>query len=211
LAAFSQKHRTGLVTLVFTDIVESTKLKQTLGDHAGAAIIQQHRALVRELLRQFPESEEIETAGDSFLLVFSKPSDAVTFGLLLVHRQNKLAEGTGHTLRLRLGIHLGEVVIEEPVEVCEVREVGQAAAPDDEGATGVQVLFSGGPGSKSEIRNPKVEVKLTDFGIGQVISDEYLKGVTRAGFTQMMLGSPSRPGVATPSGLSECPVLKGSF
>src|SRR5512137_2505672 len=82
---FRRQHRTGLVTLIFTDIVESTLLKHTLGDRAGAALIQQHRALVRELLRQFPESEEIETAGDSFLLVFSKPSDAVTFGLLLLN------------------------------------------------------------------------------------------------------------------------------
>jgi hypothetical protein len=34
-------------------------------------------------------------------------------------------------------------------------------------------------------------VKLTDFGIGQVISAEYLQGVTQAGFTQTMLGSSS--------------------
>ena len=36
---------------------------------------------------------------------------------------------------------------------------------------------------KSELRNPKLEVKLTDFGIGQVVSEEYLSGVTQAGFT----------------------------
>jgi WD40 repeat protein len=35
----------------------------------------------------------------------------------------------------------------------------------------------------------RVLAKLTDFGIGQVVSEEYLKGVTRAGFTQTMLGS----------------------
>jgi serine/threonine protein kinase len=40
---------------------------------------------------------------------------------------------------------------------------------------------------KSETRNPK----LTDFGIGQVVSEESLKGITRAGFTQTILGSSS--------------------
>jgi len=30
--AFSRRHRAGLVTLLFTDIVGSTKLKETLGD-----------------------------------------------------------------------------------------------------------------------------------------------------------------------------------
>jgi len=45
---------------------------------------------------------------------------------------------------------------------------------------------------KSEIRNPKwPQAKLTDFGIGQVVSEEYLKGVTRAGFTQTILADSS--------------------
>lgn len=108
-----RKHRTSLVTLVFTDIVESTQLKSTLGDQAGAAFIQQHRALVRELLRQVPGGDEIETAGDSFLLVFSKPSAAVTFALLLQHQQRESSKRSGHSVPLRVGIHLGEVVIEE--------------------------------------------------------------------------------------------------
>ena len=36
-----------------------------------------------------------------------------------------------------------------------------------------------------------LSAKLTDFGIGQVVSQEYLSGVTKAGFTQTMLGSSS--------------------
>jgi hypothetical protein len=35
--------------------------------------------LIREILGQFSEGEEIETAGDSFFIVFTKPSDAVKF------------------------------------------------------------------------------------------------------------------------------------
>lgn len=34
-------------------------------------------------------------------------------------------------------------------------------------------------------------MKITDFGIGQVVSEEYLKGITRAGFTQTMAGGSS--------------------
>jgi WD40 repeat protein/tRNA A-37 threonylcarbamoyl transferase component Bud32 len=37
-------------------------------------------------------------------------------------------------------------------------------------------------------RPSEVRVKLTDFGIGQVLSEEYLSGITRAGFTQTILG-----------------------
>jgi serine/threonine protein kinase len=51
---------------------------------------------------------------------------------------------------------------------------------------------------KSELRdaqpstlNSQPLVKLTDFGIGQVVSEEYLKGITRAGFTQTILSDSS--------------------
>jgi len=43
----------------------------------------------------------------------------------------------------------------------------------------------------SHLPSPAPAAKLTDFGIGQVVSAEYLAGLTRAGFTQTMLGSES--------------------
>jgi WD40 repeat protein len=42
-----------------------------------------------------------------------------------------------------------------------------------------------------------VHIKLTDFGIGQVVSEEYFKGITRAGFTQTMAGGSSSSGTGT--------------
>ena len=38
VAAFFRKHRTGLVALVFTDLVDSTALRNQLGDQAGAQL-----------------------------------------------------------------------------------------------------------------------------------------------------------------------------
>src|SRR5713226_9104201 len=84
--AFGRKHRTGLVTLLFTDMVGSTALKQRLGDGAAADLFRSHHDLIRETLRQFAQAEEIETEGDSFLLIFATPSDAVVFALLAQFR-----------------------------------------------------------------------------------------------------------------------------
>jgi len=56
---FRRKHRTGLLTLVFTDIVGSTRLKQGLGDREAATLFQDYRALVRSQRAQFSDSEEI--------------------------------------------------------------------------------------------------------------------------------------------------------
>ncbi|MHB8520030.1 MAG: protein kinase domain-containing protein [Limisphaerales bacterium] len=109
--ALGQKHRTGVFALVFTDMVGSTALKQKLGDRASASLFGRHHQMVRETLAGFPEGEEIETAGDSFLLVFSTPSEAVRFGLLLQARLRKLRQEVQADVADRLGIHLGEVVL----------------------------------------------------------------------------------------------------
>ena len=44
--------------------------------------------------------------------------------------------------------------------------------------------------------NHQPSAKLTDFGIGQVLSEEYRSGITRAGFTQTMMG----PGSSSQTG-----------
>jgi class 3 adenylate cyclase len=54
LQAFGRKHQTGLVTLVFTDLVGSTQLKQRLGDWLGVRRIQEHHGTVRSILAEFP-------------------------------------------------------------------------------------------------------------------------------------------------------------
>lgn len=46
LEEFQRKHRTDLVTLLFTDIVGSSRIKQTLGDSVGVALIQHHETIV---------------------------------------------------------------------------------------------------------------------------------------------------------------------
>jgi WD40 repeat protein len=113
VAAFFQKHRTGLLTIVFTDLVDSTALMQRLGNQAGATFLKRRRQLVREVLASFPQGEEIETAGDSFLLVFPKPSDAVRFALTLQAKSRQSATESSVPIQERVGLHLGELVIAE--------------------------------------------------------------------------------------------------
>jgi serine/threonine-protein kinase len=113
VAAFFQKHRTGLVTLVFTDLADSTALLHQLGDQAGATFLRRRRQILREVLHTLAEAEEIETAGDSFLLAFAKPSDAVRFALQSQARLRTFSVESKLPVQERMGIHLGEVVISE--------------------------------------------------------------------------------------------------
>ena len=47
---FQRSHRVAVLTLVFIDIVDSTKLKQALGDREAVTAIQQHHAAIRGVL-----------------------------------------------------------------------------------------------------------------------------------------------------------------
>ncbi len=114
VSQFRNRHRVGLLALLFTDIVGSTELKERLGDAEALSLMQRHDRIVRELLRQFEEAEEINKAGDSFFIVFAKPSDAVKFALLLQSRLRLLARQLPCPVLVRIGIHVGEVVIEDP-------------------------------------------------------------------------------------------------
>src|SRR5438046_605939 len=98
IEAFSQKHRIELMTMLFTDIEGSTRLKQILGDRAAIELIQRHHEIIRGLISRFPKAEEIDTAGDSFFIVFAKPSDAAHFALLVQHDLRRLREETGHAI-----------------------------------------------------------------------------------------------------------------
>jgi len=76
-------------------------------------VIQRHHAAIREVLSQFREGEEIETAGDTFFIVFTKSSDAVKFSLFVQARLRALAVGAGRPVFDRIGNHVGEVWIQE--------------------------------------------------------------------------------------------------
>ncbi len=104
---------TALLAVVFTDVVGSTAARQKLGDRVYADVIGEHHALVRGTLADCEGGEEIETAGDAFLLAFTTASEAVRFSLLASARLERWNEGREVPLRDRFGVHLGEVVVRE--------------------------------------------------------------------------------------------------
>lgn len=102
-----------VVTMLFSDLVGSTKLKQIHGDAHSMQIIRQHHSAVRELLARTTTGEEVSTSGDSFFIVFAVPSEAVMFALKWQDMIRNMAEDEGVAIQDRIGIHVGEVYADE--------------------------------------------------------------------------------------------------
>jgi class 3 adenylate cyclase len=64
-------------TLVFTDVVDSTRLVEQLGDVAAAALWARHDRLARDLLARHGGREIDRT--DGFFALFDRARDGATF------------------------------------------------------------------------------------------------------------------------------------
>lgn len=91
-----------LTTLLFTDIVDSTKRAAQLGDRGWGELLRDHHARVRALLRRY-DGREIKTTGDGFLLAFESPTRAIACAWSI--REGLRAIG----LEVRCGLHMGQV------------------------------------------------------------------------------------------------------
>jgi class 3 adenylate cyclase len=91
-----------LATVLFTDIVDSTRRAGELGDSAWRDLIEGHHTIIRELLSRF-RGIEVDTAGDGFFATFDGPARAVRCALAAVEAVRPLG------IEIRAGVHTGEV------------------------------------------------------------------------------------------------------
>jgi len=91
-----------LATVLFTDIVDSTRLAAELGDRRWRDLLGEHQELVRDRLRRF-EGREIKTTGDGFLAVFDGPTRAAECARAIADDMPSLG------IEVRAGLHTGEV------------------------------------------------------------------------------------------------------
>jgi class 3 adenylate cyclase len=91
-----------LATLVFTDIVDSTRMAADVGDRRWRELLDRHDELVRRELDRF-KGREIVTTGDGFLVTFDGPGRAVRCALSITRAAAPIG------VEIRAGVHTGEV------------------------------------------------------------------------------------------------------
>jgi class 3 adenylate cyclase len=105
-----------LATVLFTDIVDSTRRAAEIGDRDWHALLDAHDAVVRSQLARF-RGREVNTSGDGFLAMFDGPQRAIRCAMAIRDALQALG------IEVRAGLHTGE---------CEVRG-------DDIGGIGVHI------------------------------------------------------------------------
>ncbi len=95
-----------LAAIMFTDIVGYTAL-MAQSEEKGLRVRERHRALVRPLVERY-HGESIEARGDESLSTFATALDAVNCALAIEAAARDDAE-----LKLHVGIHLGDVVVQD--------------------------------------------------------------------------------------------------
>src|SRR6516165_10551111 len=105
-----------LATVLFTDIVDSTRRAADMGDRDWHALLDAHDAIVRSQLARF-RGREVNTSGDGFLAMFDGPQRAIRCAIAIRDAVQALG------IEVRVGLHTGE---------CEVRG-------DDIGGIGVHI------------------------------------------------------------------------
>jgi class 3 adenylate cyclase/ketosteroid isomerase-like protein len=102
----------GTVTLLFSDIEESTEITERLGDLQWMDVLREHNAIVRERVVAHG-GFEVKTIGDAFMVAFQSARRALTCS---VDIQRAFAaysrENPDRAVRIRVGLHAGEPVRE---------------------------------------------------------------------------------------------------
>ena len=96
-----------LRAFAFTDIVDSTRLAETLGDEAWQSILRRHDDMVRRVVAEHG-GEVVKHTGDGFFLAFGSPDAAIE---ALIEVQRRLADyrrREGFAPTVRSGAHLAE-------------------------------------------------------------------------------------------------------
>jgi RNA-directed DNA polymerase len=91
-----------LVTVMFTDIVNSTLMASQVGDHVWKGKLEKHDRIIRSEVKRWG-GRVIKSTGDGSLAVFDSPSHAVSCAKRIIEEVKDLG------LETRIGLHTGEI------------------------------------------------------------------------------------------------------
>ncbi|MDW3217704.1 MAG: adenylate/guanylate cyclase domain-containing protein [Acidimicrobiales bacterium] len=134
-----REHRQGTITIVFSDIEDSTAQLTALGDERWYADLRAHNAIVEGAVARHRGSV-VKHQGDGFMLTFPSAWMAVQAAFEVNERLEGVRAAGEQPLRVRMGMHTGEVIVDDSGDLFG-RHVNIAARIANE-ASAAEVLVS---------------------------------------------------------------------
>jgi class 3 adenylate cyclase len=93
-----------LATVLFTDIVDSTKCAAEMGDRRWRDLLDRHNTVAQAEISRF-KGHVVKSTGDGFLATFDGPARAIHCAFAMHEQMDRLNIG------LRSGLHTGEIEV----------------------------------------------------------------------------------------------------
>ncbi|MCA1840012.1 MAG: AAA family ATPase [Actinobacteria bacterium] len=103
----------GTVTIMFSDIENSTQLTETVGDHRWLEVLRDHNEVIRRQVSAH-SGFEVKSSGDGFMVVFSSARSALKCAIDIQRDLDRFtAADRDVPIRVRIGLHSGEAMKEQ--------------------------------------------------------------------------------------------------
>lgn len=99
----------GTVTILFSDIVDSTAANERLGDKRWLKVLHAHDAVVRRAV-QARRGHVVKSQGDGYMVVFPDPLAGVRAALAIQQDLRGRRRLRAADIRVRIGLHTGQVL-----------------------------------------------------------------------------------------------------
>jgi class 3 adenylate cyclase len=101
----------GTVTIAFTDIEDSTRLNEFLGDQRWFDVLRAHNDVLR-IVTTDQGGTVVKNHGDGFMLAFPSSRRAIQCALAIQSSMAARFRDPGSAIRVRIGMHVGEAIRE---------------------------------------------------------------------------------------------------
>lgn len=102
----------GIIAIMFTDIVNSALIQQDIGDAAAQIRVRTHNRIVRQAIRRY-KGFEIKHTGDGIMSCFGSISKSVDAAVNIQRELYQFNIDSNTNIQIRIGINAGEPIIED--------------------------------------------------------------------------------------------------
>ena len=116
---YRKLRETSVLTVMFTDIKGFTELTENKGEVFSAKVRKTHNELLIPIIEENNDGLIVKHIGDSIMAVFSEPSTAVARAIIIQQALNKFNKENSENIKLevRIGLHMGQIAIENDIDL----------------------------------------------------------------------------------------------